>query len=324
MGLAEQAVDGLGEIFGRHEGHRVVHAKGTLCAGTFTATPEAARLTRAPHMQGDPVEVTVRFSNASGDPEEPDGRPDGRGMATKFYLPDGSRTDIVTVTAKRFFARTPEEFIEFNRAIAPGNGGRPRPKPLRMLWYLARNPKAAAAVRAIREVEPIPSYARVRFNSLHAFRWVDAAEDATHARYSWLPEEGEATISTEEAKALPPDYLQQDLAERLTGGRPVRFTLELQLAADDDPLDDPRVAWPDDRERVVAGTLELTELDTRRERGGDVLVFDPTRVTGGIELTDDPILRFRPKAYSVSIERRGGGPPPGTDARAGAVGGEAS
>jgi catalase len=35
-----------------------------------------------------------------------------------------------------------------------------------------------------------------------------------------------------------------------------------------------------------------------------VLVFDPTRVTDGIELSDDPILRFRPRAYSVSVARR--------------------
>jgi catalase len=306
--LPEDAIDAVGEIFGRHSGNRAVHAKGAVCAGTFTATPDAARLTRAAHMQGEPVEVTVRFSNASGDPRAHDGVPDGRGMATKLYLPDGTRTDIVTVTAGRFFARTPEEFIEFNHAIRRADGGLPRPDPLRMLWYLARHPKAAPAVRALRDVKPIASYARSRYNSLHAFRWVDAGGHARHVRYSWIPEEGEATLSTEEAKSRPPDYLQQDVAERFTGGRPIRFALELQLAAEGDPLDDPRIAWPESREQVVAGTLELTALDTRRERDGDVLVFDPTRVTDGIELTDDPILRFRPKAYSVSVERRSGLP----------------
>jgi catalase len=308
--VPERAVDAVSEIFGRHAEHRAVHAKGTLCAGTFTATPEAARLTRASHMQGDPVEVTVRFSNASGDPDEHDGIPDGRGMATKLYLSDGSRTDILAVTANRFFARTPEEFIEFNRAISRSAGGRPRPNPVKMLWYLARHPKAAPAVAALREAKPIPSYARRRYNSLHAFRWVDAAGNGRHVRYSWLPEEGEATISAEEAKSLPSDYLQRDLADRLAGTSTIRFTLELQLAADGDPVDDPRLSWPEDRERVVAGTLELTGLDTKRERDGDVLVFDPTRVTDGIELTDDPILRFRPKAYSVSVERRAGVPAP--------------
>jgi catalase len=35
-----------------------------------------------------------------------------------------------------------------------------------------------------------------------------------------------------------------------------------------------------------------------------VLVFDPVRVTDGIELSDDPILRFRSPAYRVSVERR--------------------
>jgi catalase len=308
--LPEQAVDAVGDIFGRHEGRRAVHAKGTLCTGSFTATPEAARLTRAPHMQGNPIEVTVRFSNATGDPTEHDGIPDGRGMATKLYLSDGSRTDILAVTANRFFARTPDEFIEFNRAISRSAAGRPRPNPAKMLWYLARHPKAARAVGALRELKPIPSYARRRYNSLHAFRWVDAAGNGRHVRYSWLPEEGEATISEEEAKARPSDYLQRDVADRLTRGSPIRFTLELQLAAENDPVDDPRLPWPEDRERVMAGTLELTGLDTSRERDGDVLVFDPTRVTDGIELTDDPILRFRPKAYSVSVERRAGVPAP--------------
>lgn len=308
--LPERAVNAVGEIFGRHAGHRAVHAKGVVCAGTFTATPAAATLTRAAHMQGDPVEVTVRFSNAAGDPDAPDGIPDGRGLATKFYLADGTRTDIVTVTASRFFARTPEEFIEFNRAIRGGAGERPRPDPVRMLWYLARHPKAAPAVRALRDVKPVASYARARYNSLHAFRWIDADGNARHVRYSWIPDEGEATLSPEEAKSRAPDYLKRDVEERFASGRPIRFGLELQLASEGDAVDDPRIAWPESRERVAAGTLELTALDTRREREGDVLVFDPSRVTDGIELTNDPILHFRPKAYSVSVERRSGIPAP--------------
>jgi catalase len=42
------------------------------------------------------------------------------------------------------------------------------------------------------------------------------------------------------------------------------------------------------------------------EAGGEVLVFDPTRVSDGIELSRDPILLFRPAAYAVSVERRRG------------------
>jgi catalase len=33
-------------------------------------------------------------------------------------------------------------------------------------------------------------------------------------------------------------------------------------------------------------------------------VFDPVRVTDGVELTDDPVLHFRPLAYTESADRR--------------------
>jgi catalase len=94
--LAEEIVESLQAINGSHPGCRAVHAKGTVCAGAFTATPEAAALSRAAHLQGDPVKATVRFSNASGNPHTSDANPiAGRGMAVKLHLPDGEATDIV-------------------------------------------------------------------------------------------------------------------------------------------------------------------------------------------------------------------------------------
>ncbi len=69
------------------------------------------------------------------------------------------------------------------------------------------------------------------------------------------------------------------------------------VAEDDDAVDDPTVAWPEERERVEVGRLELTGPEPEREHGGDILVFDPTRVTDGIELTTTgPALP--PAAYS--------------------------
>jgi catalase len=97
--------------------------------------------------------------------------------------------------------------------------------------------------------------------------------------------------------------LQEEIRRRLAR-EVVRFDLQLQIAAEGDPTDDPRAAWPDDRETVVVGKLELTELDPTVETEGEVFVFDPVRLTDGIELSDDPILHYRPRAYSVSAERR--------------------
>src|SRR5204863_906618 len=127
---------------GRHAGYRALHARGTLCTGRFAATPEAAALTRAAHMRGEPVPVSVRFSNGSGDPGQPDYAPDVRGMATKFYLPDGSRTDISAQTVPRFPVGTPDGFIDLMRAAAPGAG-----RVWRLPLFLAGHPSVVGALR---------------------------------------------------------------------------------------------------------------------------------------------------------------------------------
>jgi catalase len=80
----------------------------------------------------------------------------------------------------------------------------------------------------------------------------------------------------------------------------------VQVAEDGDAVNDPTDPFPDERPRVAMGRLEVTGIAHDREQGGDVLVFDPTRVTHGIELSDDPILRFRTHAYAESVLRRSG------------------
>ena len=96
--LARRAVDAVCAISGDHPGFRAVHAKGTLCAATFTPSADASRLSRAAHFDGDAVRAHVRFSNGSGNPNAPDFEPrEGRGMATKFYLHDGATTDVVAI-----------------------------------------------------------------------------------------------------------------------------------------------------------------------------------------------------------------------------------
>ena len=97
----EQAMEKIHDRFGAHDGHRALHAKGIHCTGTFTPTPEAAKLTRAGHMNAA-VSAKVRFSNGGGDPTVPDYAPDVRGLAVSFQLPDGSATDILAQTLPRF------------------------------------------------------------------------------------------------------------------------------------------------------------------------------------------------------------------------------
>src|SRR5205085_1206186 len=144
--------------------------------------------------------------------------------------------------------------------------------------YLTEHPEAVAAVTAA-ITHPIPaSYASLSYNALHGFGFVAADGAVRWGRYRWRPEADDPDLTDEDAAARDGDYLRRELEDRLASA-PVRFDLEIQLAADDDPIDDPTVAWPEDRERVRAGQLEITALAFDREQGDDVLVFDPTRVT---------------------------------------------
>jgi catalase len=302
--LPEQIVDSIHDINGRHAGARAVHAKGVVCGGTFTGTPEAAALTRAEHMQGQPVRATVRFSNGGGDPATPDFAKDGRGLAVKLYLEDGSRTDLVALTLPRFFVRTPEDFLDFTRARKP-DPETGLPDMEKMGAFLEAHPEALPAIQYALSQPAPASYAQLEYHGIHAFRWIAPDGSERWVRYSFRPAAGEAGLPDDEASARSPDYLQEEIRERLESA-PVEFTLEVAIGEEGDDPDDPTEPWPDDRERVVAGTLRIDGLDETREQDGDVLVFDPTRVTAGIELSGDPILRVRPDAYAVSVERRSG------------------
>ncbi len=301
----EEIVDALNAVNGGpHPGYRAVHAKGTVCKGRFTPTSEASKLSRAAHLQGDPIETTIRFSNASGHPRAKDADPiAGRGMAVKFHLPDGETTDIVAVPLVVFFARNAEDFLAMTRARIPDpETGQPDPEKLGA--YLAEHPETGVALqKGLPKLAPTTSFATSDYRALHAFCLVDADGGRHWGRYSWEPEEGPEYLTDEQRDAASRDYLQEEIRERLAEGI-ARFTLEFTLGNEGDPLDDPTAEWEGDHEVVELGELEVISVVEDAETSQEPLIFDPMRLTDGIEPSDDPILAARPKAYSVSIERR--------------------
>ena len=251
--LAEEIVDAVNDLAGRHEGHRALHAKGTLLTGTFTGTADGAALTTAEHLQGAPVRVTARFSNAAGDPARPDHGVDGRGLAVKAYLSDGTTTDLVAVTIPVFVVRTPEDFLAFTRARVP-DPETGQPDMAKLGPFLEAHPEAMPAIQAALSAGHPESYATGAYYGVHAFRWTSAGGDSRWVRFTWRPEAAESSLADQEAaEALGEHYLQEDVLARCADGG-VRFALELQLGEEGDPTDDPTAAWPDERERVVVGT----------------------------------------------------------------------
>src|SRR5262245_16544916 len=215
--VSERLVDSLNRVYGVHPSYRAAHAKGVLCAARLVPAAAAARLSRAAHLAGGEIRAHVRFSNGSGDPTAPDGARDARGLAVKFYLPDSTTTDVVALSLPGFFARTPEDLLAFNdaRQVDPATG---QPDLERVGAYLGEHPEAMAAVTAA-ITHPIPaSYATLAYNSLHAFGFVNADGVVRHGRYRLVPADGEESLSDDEAAARPPDFLRDELAERLAQG----------------------------------------------------------------------------------------------------------
>ncbi len=301
--LSTEIVDAINAGQGRHPGFRAVHAKGIVASGTFTPSGLAAPLTTAAHLQAAPVPVTVRFSNGGGNPKAHDGARDGRGMAVKFQLADGSNTDIVAISLPAFFVRTPEDFLEFTRVRLP-DPATGVPDQAKIGAFVAAHPETQIALGAAMSTPPTPSYAVVTYRGLHGFRFVNAAGEGCFVRYTWRPDATQPPLTDDEAKAKVADFLQQELRDRFAIG-PIGYALELQLAQPGDDPDDPTRPWPEDRETLIAGRLSLTAEVTDPAKG-EHLIWDPTNVTPGIECSSDQVLHARSGAYSVSYARRQG------------------
>ena len=234
MVTPDQAIETIRETGGAKPGYRALHAKGKLYRGTFSATAEAAGLSRAAHLTGAAVPALIRFSNGSGNPGQPDNAPGVRGMAVKFTLPDGSTTDVSTQTAKLFPASTPDGFVSLLHAMRPGPTA-----PLRLIGYIVTHPRFLSALPVVRAANTVPaSYATVAYHGLHAFRWVAGDGSARFVRYHLQPAAGEEILPPDVAKAKDADFLIEEFDKRVAA-QPVRFEYQVQIAAHGDSTVDP-------------------------------------------------------------------------------------
>ncbi|MFL5871828.1 MAG: catalase family peroxidase [Solirubrobacterales bacterium] len=299
--LYEQIIEVVDALYGAHPG-RALHTKGSWCEGTFTATPDARELSAAFHLTGEPIAALVRFSNASGKPEAHDADREARGMAVKLRGGAGEEIDILATTSPAFVTRTPEDFLDLLRLRVPDpETGQPNMEKLGA--YLGAHPEAQTAIQSALTSAPLASFATAVYFSPHTFWLIDTAGERNPVRYRWLPDAGEHHLPDDDARERGRNYLHEELRDRLGSG-PIGFSLHFQLPAGDDPLEDPTALWPDERELLDAGRLEITAAVDDPERDGHIDVFDPTRVPDGVALSDDPVLHARPRAYSVSAYRR--------------------
>ncbi|KAI1646581.1 catalase related protein [Daldinia loculata] len=289
-------VSTLHGIFGPHPGFRPAHAKGVLLKGTFTPTPEAKTLSKAPHFNNPSTPISARFSSSTGIPELPDTDPNGnpRGFAIRFVLAETPRrvhTDIITHSVDGFPGSNGQDALEFFTAVKDGSIGE----------YLASHLKALAFIQA---PKPTPaSFGKEKYFGVNAFKFIAADGKETFIRYRIVPSAGEAYLDEAALKDKSPSFLYDGVPELLKSG-PIVFKLKAQIAEDGDVTDDNTAKWPEERRVVELGTIELQSIADDQAAQQKRIIFDPIPRVEGVEASADPLLEVRAGIYLISGRER--------------------
>ncbi|GJD34829.1 catalase [Methylobacterium aerolatum] len=297
---AEQTIDVMNKLFGKHAGKRANHAKGAVLEGSFTPSPEAAAVSKASLFQGPAVPVTIRFSDATGVPTIADGAKNANphGMALKFKLADGSDMDVVVNSLAYFPVATGEEFRDLLKAVSESGPDAAKPTPLER--FVATHPAAATAGGTAKTPT---SLARQTYNGVNAFILVDKDGKRQPFRFKFVPVDGEELLPEAEAAKRDANYLMDEIGPRVAKA-PAKFKVLAQLAEPGDPTNDATKPWPDSRKTLDLGTLSITKAVPDSAEAEKALLFMPNALTDGIEVSDDPLIDARVQAYAVSFGRR--------------------
>jgi catalase len=295
----DELVDALNLVFGQQTSGRAVHAKGVVLEGRFLPSAAAVSLSMASHFQ-HAVRVTVRFSNFAGIPTvaDTDALANPRGLAVKFHLPDGSDTDLVTHSFNGFPTASADEFRQLLIALGTSGPGVAAPTPAER--YLAVHPIAQAFLAS--QQPPPVSYATLSYYGVNSFKFTNAQGEVTFGRYRIEPPGGNHFLSAGEIAQAAPNYLAEEMRQRVAR-TPVRFNVRVQIPEPGDTIDDPSMAWPDQRKTIGIGVLEITAVVPDSEAAERALLFLPAALPAGIEPAD-PMLQARSAAYPASYARR--------------------
>ena len=294
-----QAFDDLSN--GSQPGFRPAHAKGMLLAGRFNPSPGATSLTRAPHLKRRSTPVTVRFSDATGLPTIADNDPNAspRGMAIRFHLADHVHTDIIAHSVDGFPVRTAEDFVELLRAAAASGPGAIHPLPIET--FLATHP---AALEFVQTPKPVPvSFFKESFFALNAYKFINTSGMSQYGRYRIRPDGASEYLDAEAAAKQDPNFLFDEIKEKLSKGM-AKMRIAVQVAAENDVVNDATVHWPKDRPEIEFGAIELMSVLPNNDADQRHIIFDPIPRVDGIEPSDDPLLETRAAIYLASGHRR--------------------
>lgn len=278
-------------------GFRRNHAKGICFTGTFEANGAGTALSKAQMLATGSYPVTGRFNLAVADPQTRDGSARVHGLSLRIQTPDGQEWRSAMIDAPFFPVATPRAFYELQVATAH------KDDPGAMKNFAAAHPEIGAFGAWAGSAPFTGSYAENRYNGLDSFVFTNAEGREQTVRWSFIPAATPTSVAPDELKKRDPDFLTQDIAERVAQS-PQRWAMMVAVAGPGDPTADPSKAWPEDRRQVDVGTLLVQKVEPEADGPCRDLNFDPTVLPAGMRTSDDPFPAARSAAYAVSYDRR--------------------
>lgn len=293
-------VEALKAVAGNPPKVRASFAKGWCVRGTYTPSDRAEEITRSRSFTR-PSRVLARFSVGGGNPNVADtNNLVLRGFS--FRLGDEDhRSDILVESAPVHFARTLDQMLAFLEARIPGPDGKPDMAKVRA--FSTANPETLNQANYV-AARPLPgSFAGTTYWGVHSFPATNAENETRFIKFKVVPARGEITLSEDEARTKPADFLHDDLGTRIAAGN-VRFNVMALLDRPGDPTMDVTIRWPDEdqRDEVRLGTIVITGFEP--DQACDVTIFNPANLAEGIGHPPDEIFAARRAAYMISLAKR--------------------
>ncbi|CAM3648216.1 catalase family peroxidase [Polynucleobacter antarcticus] len=287
---------------GKFEGYRRSGAKGICATGEFTGSAEGRKISNSSAFSGKKIPMIVRFSVGGGNPNAADNAKTQRNMALQFTLPNNEVWQMGNISVPVFGSATPEQLLGRLQSLQPDPATKAA-DPVKVKAFADANPEVLIHGKFLAS-QPVPaSYATVNYWGVHGFSFANAKKEKVSGKWVFEPADGTQTLTDEEAKLKGPNFLFDDLRQRVAAGK-VSFNFNLEIAQAGDILDNATVPLPAGRKKITLGALKITSISSDGSGPCLSMTFDPNIMPKGVEGSADPMLGARTVPYAISLGRR--------------------
>ncbi|KAA6409173.1 MAG: catalase [Lasallia pustulata] len=300
---------------------RVVHAKGSGAHGYYKTTKPLDDVCLADifSKEGKECPISIRFSTVGGETGSSDSARDPRGFSVKFRTEEGN-WDMVANNTPVFFLRDPAKFPHFihTQKRDPATHLTGADDSTQFWDYLSNNPESVHQVMILMGDRGIPDgFRHMNGYGGHTFKFVNKDGDWVYTQIHMKSDQGNKTLTNDEAASKSPDYGQKDLYEAIERGEYPSWTLSVQMMTAKQAEDlwekqkinvfDLTHVWPQKQFPLrEVGKLVLNENVKNYFAEIEQIAFNPAHLVPGIEPSADPVLQSRLFSYPDAHRHRVG------------------